>query len=292
MPDRIPRVQFPTGGGSAAWTADGGVFYTRYPNPGEKPGADVHFYQQVFYHQIGTDPKQDRYSIGSEFPRIAEVVLTSSLDGRFILAGVANGDGGEFAHYVLDTRLGHDEWRQITRFADKVKAAQFGREDGLYLLSVQDAPHGKVLYLPLQDKAKGLPDAKTVVPETQEAVIESMTLTADHLFVTDLVGGPSRLRRFDLQGGESTEVPLPPISAVGEVVALEDNAKGVLLSQTQLHDATGLAQLRSGRLCQDAAGGRAVVEKCTGLADRGESAQANGAVEHVAGGLQRHRGRA
>src|SRR5205085_6062348 len=35
-PEAIPRVQFPTGGGSAAWNADGsGIYYTRYPAKGE-----------------------------------------------------------------------------------------------------------------------------------------------------------------------------------------------------------------------------------------------------------------
>jgi prolyl oligopeptidase len=30
----IPRVQYPTGGGSLAWAADGtGFYYTRYPGP-------------------------------------------------------------------------------------------------------------------------------------------------------------------------------------------------------------------------------------------------------------------
>ena len=37
LPDAIPRVQFPTGDGSAAWNADGsGLFYTRHPHPGEQ----------------------------------------------------------------------------------------------------------------------------------------------------------------------------------------------------------------------------------------------------------------
>src|SRR4029077_8225232 len=36
LPDVIPRVQFPTAGGSVEWTADGtGFYYTRYPQPDE-----------------------------------------------------------------------------------------------------------------------------------------------------------------------------------------------------------------------------------------------------------------
>jgi prolyl oligopeptidase len=42
--DTIPRVQYPTGGGSAAWNAEGnGVFYTRYPHEGERPETDINF---------------------------------------------------------------------------------------------------------------------------------------------------------------------------------------------------------------------------------------------------------
>ena len=44
LADEIPRVQFPTGGGSAAWTADGsGIFYTRYPHPGRAAGGRPRF---------------------------------------------------------------------------------------------------------------------------------------------------------------------------------------------------------------------------------------------------------
>ena len=55
LPDRIPRVQYPTGGGSAAWEPDGlGVFYTRYPHPDDRPCADLRFYQQIYRHRLGT----------------------------------------------------------------------------------------------------------------------------------------------------------------------------------------------------------------------------------------------
>src|SRR5208282_420879 len=98
LADVIPRVNGGTAGGSAAWNADSsGFYYTRYPRSGERPPADLDFYQQVYFHRLGTDPKQDTYSIGKEFPRIAEILLHASDDGRYILLSMANGDGGEFA---------------------------------------------------------------------------------------------------------------------------------------------------------------------------------------------------
>src|SRR5205823_2329739 len=88
--DTIAHVQYPTAGGSAAWNADGtGIYYTRFPRQGERPEVDLNFYQQVYFHKLGTPDTDDIYSIGKDFPRIAEVVLEASRDGKYILATVA-----------------------------------------------------------------------------------------------------------------------------------------------------------------------------------------------------------
>src|SRR5947209_10647382 len=55
LPDSIEHVQYPTAGGSAAWNGDGtGIYYTRFPRKGEKPAADLNFYQQIYFHKVGT----------------------------------------------------------------------------------------------------------------------------------------------------------------------------------------------------------------------------------------------
>jgi len=83
LPDRIPRVQFPTGNGCAAWEPDGsGIFYTRYPHPEDRPSADLRFYQQIYRHRLGTPDASDEYAVGRDFPRIASTVLGTSPDGR------------------------------------------------------------------------------------------------------------------------------------------------------------------------------------------------------------------
>ncbi len=198
LSDVVTRVQFPTAGGSVAWSADtSGFFYTRYPHPGERPAADERFYQQVYFHKLGTPSKADRYEIGKEFPRIAEIDLKSSFDGRFTLATVSNGDGGEYAHYL---RQPSGDWKQITRFEDRVKQVEFGREPlyielphdaSLYLLSRKDAPRGRILKLPLS--APSLADAKEVIKESTNA-IQQFVASASGLYIEDLVGGPSEIR--------------------------------------------------------------------------------------------------
>ncbi|MGP0020058.1 MAG: prolyl oligopeptidase family serine peptidase [Candidatus Sulfotelmatobacter sp.] len=239
LADVVPRVNFATAGGSIAWKADSsGFYYTRYPQGDERPAEDANFYQQVYFHKLGTDPKEDTYVIGKDFPRIAEIQLHTSDDGDWLLASVGNGDGGQFAHYLMDS---DGKWTQITHFEDGIVSVKFGVDPALYLLSRKDAPRGQILRLPLAhlDLAHdGLAHAKVVVPQTSgsgsdesaRASIEDFIPTVDRLYVIDIIGGPSRVRVFGRKPSERGqrgaapvfdsmgEVPLPPISSVEQVV--------------------------------------------------------------------------
>lgn len=222
LSDVVPRVNFATAAGSLEWKADSsGFYYTRYPQGNERPPEDANFYQQVYFHRLGTDTKQDAYVIGKDFPRIAEIQLHSSEDGQWLIAAVANGDGGEFAHYVMD---GAGRWTQVTHFADGIVAVKPGPDAALYLLSRKDAPRGQILHLPLARLI--LAEAKVIVPQTSgsaadesaRASIEDFAPAPGHLYVTDVVGGPSRIRVFDLQGQPLPGPPLPPVAAVYQLV--------------------------------------------------------------------------
>lgn len=209
LPDVIPGVQYPTGGGSAAWNAAGtGVFYTRYPRPGERSSDDLHFYQQIWFHQLGTPVSADTYELGRDFPRIAEIGLQASEDGQWVLATVANGDGGDYAHYL---RSPSGSWRQLTHFEDGVKGIKFGKDAALYLLSKKNAPRGKILRLPLAEL--DLAKATVVVPECQ-GVIDDYEPSAHGMYVAVMQGGPSELW-FCPRQGSVVQVRVLPVSSVG-----------------------------------------------------------------------------
>src|ERR1700686_2168064 len=224
LSDRVPRVNFGTAGGSFAWNADGsGFYYTRYPQGNERPAEDANFYQQIYFHKLGTESGQDTYVLGKDFPRIAEIHLSSSEDGKWILAAVSNGDGGQFAHYVMDSS---GKWTQVTQFQNEIVGAELGtpNDPSLYLLSRHNAPRGKILRLDLAHPQ--LSKAEEIVPqssgakanENARASITHFVSTDSRLYVEEEIGGPSRGRIFDHHGKQLGTLRAPPISAVDDVV--------------------------------------------------------------------------
>jgi len=216
----IPRVQYPTGGGSLAWAADGkGFYYTRYPGP-ERPADEQHFFQRIYFHRLGADPAHDVLIAGSDFPKVAEIELDNRQNRRVVVASVANGDGGEFAHYLISP---DGKVTQVTRFGDKVIAAVAGPDDNLYLVSRKDAPHGKLLRLSLSDPV--LARATEIVPAGEPVLHGGGTpvvVTKQALYVRELVGGPSQVARFDHNGKPLGVLPSPDVASVGQMVPLGD----------------------------------------------------------------------
>jgi prolyl oligopeptidase len=217
IPEVVPRAQYATGGGSLEWNKNGtGFYYTRYPQGTERPAEDMNFYQQVYFHKLGTPPSKDAYVIGKEFPRIAEIQLSSTKEGSYILARVANGDGGEFAHYLMKP---DGKWIQLTQFSDKATLSRFGK-NALYILSRNNAPKGKILALPLVKP--DLNEAVVIVPES-EVSISGIAAGEKHLYVVNINGGPSQLRMYDIASKSEKSIPILPVSDVYGLAVLNND---------------------------------------------------------------------
>ena len=219
----LAHVNGGTAGGSVAWTPDGmGLFYTRYPRAGERPDAEPDFYQQAWFHRLGTPVASDTCVLGPGLPKIAEVAFQTSDDGRNLLISVKDGDGGDIAWWL---RRPNGAVHLVAGFTDQVADALFGG-DALYLLSRARDLKGEVLRLPLV--ASSLAEATTMVSAGVQA-IEAIHIAGTHLYVTGIEGGPNFVRVIDLNagvppsdrkskktpdGGLSRFVPLPYLNAV------------------------------------------------------------------------------
>jgi prolyl oligopeptidase len=244
--DTIARVMGGTAGGSVAWNADGsGFYYTRYPRAGERPEADLDFFQQVYFHKLGTAEAKDTYVLGKTFPRIAETELERSEDGKSVLVHVANGDGGEYEHHVVTSGPGTLAGVRLSAFADELVLTAFAPDGKIWGVSRKGAPRGKVVvFSPPYDKP-----AETFLPEG-DGVIEDLVVTKTALYLVELVGGPSRMRRIPLgvkaeplahdaskkkkpeksttvaagsRGIAVAELPVPPVSSVTSAVRVGED---------------------------------------------------------------------
>lgn len=221
----IPRVNGGTAGGDLVWHPDSkGFFYTRYPRGEERPADDADFYMQVYFHALQTPTTADRYEIGKDFPRIAEIELTMHAATGRLLATVQNGDGGEFAHYL---RSDKGAWKELTKFADGHVQVAFGPGTDLLVISNKGAPRGQVLRMP----ASGSVDkAKVVVPQSDDTIVSSfwgsrsLVHMGKRIFLSYQLGGPSELRVFD-EAGKSLPAPEQLAnSSAGSMVPLEDGS--------------------------------------------------------------------
>jgi prolyl oligopeptidase len=238
--ETIPRVNTGTAGGDLAWLPDGsGVFYTRHPRAGERPAADMDFFQQVYFHKLGTPTADDRYEIGRDFPRVAETEFQMDDSSGTLLATVQNGDGGEFAHYL---RSPAGRWSRVADFPDRIVQATFGPGGGLFLLSRAGAPRGKIARVSLSNP--DLNRAETIIPEGPDTIVtsfyhasSSVLATKSRLYVVYQLGGPSELRTFDLAGKRLPGPEQLPNSSVGGLTKLEGDE--VLFSNTSYIEPPG-----------------------------------------------------
>jgi prolyl oligopeptidase len=227
--ERIPRVNGGTAGGHAAWTPKGdGLYYTRYPRAGERPPADLDFYQQLYYHQLGTDTATDRYELGKDFPRIAEIRVYMDVRTQRVLVSMQKGDGGEFAHYL---RAPSGAWRPVARYEDKLTQVAFGPKDDLFAISEKISPRGQLI----QINAATLDLAKAKViyaPKTETMVAgfwdpRTLLFGAKRWYGTFQLGGPSEVRAFDYAGKPAKwSAPIEVASVRG---LMPDGKSGVMV---------------------------------------------------------------
>jgi len=215
---QIAHVNSGTAGGDLAWTADSkGFYYTRHLKL-KSDSDDDNVFQNVYFHRLGDDPSQDRYELGKGFPQIAEIQLDVDERTGRVLATVQKGDGGQFAHYLREPS---GRWRQFSRFGDKVVQAVFGPTDDLFVVTMHNAPRGKLVRI--SDKKLSVTEGRTVIAEAKDTIVSSgiafwgettVLPTKDRLYVVYQLGGPSVIRAFGYDGRPLAAPKQLPVSAV------------------------------------------------------------------------------
>lgn len=226
---KIAGVNSGTAGGSLAWWPDSsGFFYTRHFKVAPHDPENHSVYQHVYRHQLGTAIDSDTYELGQGFPQIAEIQLAVDNPTGRLLATVQKGDGGNFAHYLREP---DGTWRPFSSFGDGVKQAVFGSHDDLFVVTLGDAPRGRIVRVPIA--TLDVQSAATLIAQSEDTIVTggvpfwgqtTLLPTADRLYVVYQRGGPSELRCFDYDGQPSTAPQQLEVSAIHELLAIDEHS--------------------------------------------------------------------
>lgn len=205
LPDRVAHTR----AADLAWLPDAsGFYYTRYPAPGEVPQGEEHYHRAIFFHQLGSDPREDRRVFQPEQKEYWPGVDVSP-DGRWLVIAVAR-TFDETDIYLQD-RLNDGPLTVVA----KDLAASFDAavvRDRLYLRTNINAPNYRIFAAdPANPSREGW---KEIVPSRPDAVLEGMGITRDHLVLTYVEKASSRLRIADLGGRPVRDIPLPAIGSL------------------------------------------------------------------------------
>jgi prolyl oligopeptidase len=220
-PETIDRTE----GGNPSWLPGGkAFFYNRYVKLG--PGAketDKYLNSQAYLHVVGTDPETDAPLIGPGLKGIPDAPVDSAAvvtaaGSPWAVAVVTHGDLPAVTLYIApadQVTSAAAPWRKVADIDDAVTDLALSGSR-LFLLSHKGAPRFKIVEI---DAAHpDIAHAKLIVAPSQR-VVQGLTVGSDALYVRDLDGGISRLRRFDLRTGKLADVALPANGAISQPVA-------------------------------------------------------------------------
>ncbi len=225
VPDTIQWVKFST----IEWTKDGrGFFYGRYPEP--PPGKALQVAvrdKRVYYHVLGTPQSADRLMY--ERPEEPTLFIDTAIDetGRYLFIYTNKGTSNTNELFLKD--LGDPPAPKLDAAVTPLYPGHTAMyeplgvvEGRLYLLTDREAPHKKVVAVPLETPEPA--NWKTIVPEGKNS-IESASLIAGQVAVNALVDVASDVRFYALDGTPRRTVTTPGLGAVGGPIGRFDRSE-------------------------------------------------------------------
>ncbi len=204
---------------AGAWLSDSsGLFYFRVRDDAVPGSTDFYLNGASWLHRLGTDPASDQILFGAgEGPDYQPVdgdlpLLATSLRGGWILGVHYQNQEDLPLVYVAreaDLLAGKPAWRKVAGHAAGVADAAVDG-DHIYLLARGRQGAGEIVRV---DAASQTFDTGKVLVPAGDAVLSSMTLARDALYVQHFKDGQGRLSRLS-SDGILTPIILPQTGAV------------------------------------------------------------------------------
>ncbi|HUV37533.1 MAG TPA: prolyl oligopeptidase family serine peptidase, partial [Patescibacteria group bacterium] len=226
--DTIPRTRM----ASVAWLrSDDGFYYSRFPAPGEVPEGEEFYHNRIYFHRLGTDPREDPLVFGEGRDMHDWPHCSISEDGGHLVIHVHQGMSRNEL-YIRPLTGGDAAFIPVAMGID---AHFIGWIDGgyLYMKTDLDAPNYRILRTPLTDPSRK--NWREVLPEHGSA-IEYATTAGGRLFVTYLENATSVLYECALDAGSrrmtertGTETQKNMLPGTGTIFDLEGRHDGTEL---------------------------------------------------------------
>jgi len=197
-----------------SWTPDGrGLYYARYREPPEGEGTtSVDQGQQFFFHELGTPQHKDR--LVYEQPDEQEWTFSGSVtdDGRYLILYVWKGTLPKNQVFYQDLQQPNTPIIELLSGFDAAYYLVGNNGPTFYFHTDSDAPRWRVIAI--DTESPGRSSWSEIVSES-DAVLDAVSLLANVFYATYLQNATTRFRRFDLQGRDLGEIPLPGLGTGG-----------------------------------------------------------------------------
>ncbi len=235
LPDTIDRLEAEYA--LPYWLPDGMsfVYSRRRKLPADAPPTEGYKFTQALWHQIGSDPDQDKGLLGSmaaSSPKLAEMDFPAVIvpfGSNWVVGQIKHGDETDITLYTAPrSALGMAEipWTKVCDRTDLVTSFAVHGDD-IYLLTAQDAPRFKVVRTPLS--APDFRSAVGVIPAGRY-VVDSIRAAQDALYAGILEGVPHKISRVPYTNGAKAEpITLPADEPSGYIEAASLDLPGILV---------------------------------------------------------------
>ena len=198
----------------AAWTPSGdGFFYTWIPPKDSVPTADRPGYQEVRFHELGTDPKRDR--VVRERTGDPRTFLEASLskNGRWLVLTTQHG-WTRYDLELMDLHARRPKWGPLVVGRDATYDVSFDG-DRLFVQTREGSPRGRVFRVdPLHPQRDRWVE---IVPERSDATLEGVAVVGHRLALSYLKDVVSQAELRDEDGKLVRAIPTPMLGALGGI---------------------------------------------------------------------------
>ncbi|MBB2150433.1 prolyl oligopeptidase family serine peptidase [Pedobacter gandavensis] len=194
-----------------AWQGNTGFYYSSYDKPAEGSQlSGLTQYHKLFFHQLGTDQKDDQLIFGGEKTPRRYIGAGLTEDEHYLIISAANSTSGNEL-YIKDLTAKDGKIVPVVANFDKNHSIIDNIGTKLYIYTNLNAPNGRVVTV---DAAHpGVENWKELIKETNHVL--SPSTGGGKLFANYIKDAVSMVLQYDMNGKMEHEIRLPGIGTAG-----------------------------------------------------------------------------